>query len=670
MLRRQAPVRDPLSFLAAPGDMARLIRERDWTGHPFGPLEVWPQSLRSALGICLNAAYPTAIYWGPNLRLLYNDAWAPIPGPRHPAALGAPAADVWSDIWHVIEPQFLSVIETGEPLYLQDQPLPMRRYGALEDTYWTYGFSPIRGEDGSIAGIFNSGHETTRQVLSSRQMRFLLDLSEVFRHARDIGEARHKAIAMFGRLIGADRVGFRERVASSGACEMTDLYEGPGVKPMDPAVPASVIGSRIWDRLRSGKLVAIADTELSDEIGVAREFFRSVGARAVLSIPWLSDGSLEATLFVHSAEPRPWSEFEITTAQQVLDRTCGWMERERMADRERIMMREIDHRARNTLAIVQSVVRLTLAEDVGSFRHKISDRISALARTHSLLASSRWSPVDVHELLREELAPYGDVSAGRVDIEGEHMMLPPDEAHSVALVIHELTTNAAKHGAFSAPGGRLRVSWSNTDGALDMTWQELLPDTGGTTTGSTRRGFGSSLLERVVEGQLRGSIERDLTPSGICFRIVIPLGARNALASAITPHPAVTPSTIAAQEPRKSVLIVEDEIIVAMDMEMMLEDLGYSVCGIAGSVDAALSALDAAHPSLAIVDLNLGGQSSRPVAERLAALKVPFVFASGYAELDLPEALTRDAPRVSKPVAINDLSRALGSLGDAPPRRS
>ena len=95
-----------MDFLAGNGEMASLIRETDWSEHPFGPSEDWPQSLRSALAICLNSAFPTAIYWGSDLRLLYNDAWAPIPGPRHPAALGAPAKEVWSDIWPIIEPQF------------------------------------------------------------------------------------------------------------------------------------------------------------------------------------------------------------------------------------------------------------------------------------------------------------------------------------------------------------------------------------------------------------------------------------------------------------------------------------------------------------------------------------------------------------------------------------
>ncbi len=166
-----------MGFLAGAGEMAQLVRARDWSGHPFGTPETWPQSLRSALGICLQSAFPTAIYWGPELRLLYNDAWAPIPGPRHPAALGAPAREVWDDIWSLVGPQFERVMATGEGYFAENQLLPMRRFGAPEETYWSYGFTAILGEDGAPAGVFNIGIETTQTVLTQRQMRILLELN-------------------------------------------------------------------------------------------------------------------------------------------------------------------------------------------------------------------------------------------------------------------------------------------------------------------------------------------------------------------------------------------------------------------------------------------------------------------------------------------------------------
>lgn len=104
---------DDLDFLSGGGEMGARIRAYDWSETPLGPPQQWPQSLRSALSICLHSSFPTAIYWGPDLRILYNDAWAPIPAERHPAALGQPGEKVWNDIWDVVGSQFERVRSTG-----------------------------------------------------------------------------------------------------------------------------------------------------------------------------------------------------------------------------------------------------------------------------------------------------------------------------------------------------------------------------------------------------------------------------------------------------------------------------------------------------------------------------------------------------------------------------
>jgi hypothetical protein len=125
-------------------------------------------TLRTTLSLCLNSRFPTAIYWGPDLCLLYNDSWAPIPAEKHPWALGRSARDVWSDIWDVIEPQFKSVMETGAGFSTFDQMLPMERGGQIHETHWNYGFTPIRDLDGRIVGVFNQGNETTNRILTER----------------------------------------------------------------------------------------------------------------------------------------------------------------------------------------------------------------------------------------------------------------------------------------------------------------------------------------------------------------------------------------------------------------------------------------------------------------------------------------------------------------------
>ncbi len=178
----------PRIFFAGGGEMGELIRLKDWSQTALGPPESWPQSLRSALGICLGSAFPIGIYWGNELTLLYNDAWSPIPGSKHPWALGKPAVEVWPEIWNDIEPLFKKVFLTGEASRSIDALLPMQRHGYTEECYFDFTFTPVRGEDGEVAGIFNAVIETTYRVINERRANILRDLSEKLNYAKSVPE--------------------------------------------------------------------------------------------------------------------------------------------------------------------------------------------------------------------------------------------------------------------------------------------------------------------------------------------------------------------------------------------------------------------------------------------------------------------------------------------------
>jgi len=194
-------------------------------------------------------------------------------------------------------------------------------------------------------------------------------------------------------------------------------------------------------------------------------------------------------------------------------------ERKAAEEREHLLAREVDHRAKNLLAVVQSVVQLTRAEDAETLKLAITGRIQSLARAHSLLASSRWSGVDLAPLAHEELAPYTEKDEQRITIEGPKLRLKPAAAQSLALVLHELATNAAKYGALSRSGGRLDLRWAVQDGQAVLDWREAgcpgltLPD---------RSGFGSKLIRNSVERQLRGSVAYDWSDDGLHVRLAIP----------------------------------------------------------------------------------------------------------------------------------------------------
>ncbi|OWU84676.1 histidine kinase [Oceanicola sp. 22II-s10i] len=530
MLRRQSPNFDKSSFLDGTGEMATRIRQFDWSGHPFGPPKDWPVALRSALGIALNSAFPACIYWGSDLRLLYNDAWSHIPGPRHPACLGQPAEEVWADIWHIIEPQFTQAISTGSGVFFQDQMLPMRRFGVEEETYWTYNFTPIRGDDGSIGGIFNTGSETTRQVLQQKSTGFLLELSDMFRHVTDAPAGRSSALEMLGRHLSADRVGVRElQPGGSGASlPVVEVWATPDMAPLDDAVRDAPIDGTAWTDLLDGHVIRLDGTD-TNRADVEASVLAALGCAAALAVPWVEDGRTQAILFVHSRRERHWSDMEVETVESVLSRLMHLIERARAAERERLMSNEINHRARNLLSVVQAIVRLARAEDPDIMRAKLIDRFSALAKSHFLLSDRKWETVTLEQMLKQELAPYIGGSNSDVTLSGPEVALSPVECTSVGMVLHELATNAAKYGALNGDGGRLTVTWTLSDyRQMRLDWIESSATPIDVGAGSDK-GFGSTLLTLMIERQLEGTLIHDLRPEGLHCVIEVPLKAHDVM---------------------------------------------------------------------------------------------------------------------------------------------
>src|SRR5262245_9908863 len=188
-----ASVEAEVSLLDAifPGnsEMAQRMRELDWSTTPLGPVEKWPQSLRTSVGTCLNCAFPIVLWWGPELTILYNDEYRTALGPeKHPSALGQPGAVVWSEIWDVIEPMLSQVYTLGKPTRSRDLMLHIDR-GYLEEAYFSFSYSPIHDEDGKVAGIFCPVIETTEKVIGERRLRTLRDLAAKCKGAENMEAA-------------------------------------------------------------------------------------------------------------------------------------------------------------------------------------------------------------------------------------------------------------------------------------------------------------------------------------------------------------------------------------------------------------------------------------------------------------------------------------------------
>ncbi len=179
--------------------MGARVRAHDWSQTELGPLERWPQSLLTAVDVCLNSRFPMVVFWGPSLITLYNDAYRPSFGSKHPRVLGAPAATLWPEAWHLLGPMMQQVVESGVPTWSEDQELLMDRNGFSEETYWTFSYSPIRSERGSVDGVFTAVSETTTRVLGERRLRTLRELASEVSHARSVEDTLQVAAAVLSQ---------------------------------------------------------------------------------------------------------------------------------------------------------------------------------------------------------------------------------------------------------------------------------------------------------------------------------------------------------------------------------------------------------------------------------------------------------------------------------------
>lgn len=211
--------------------------------------------------------------------------------------------------------------------------------------------------------------------------------------------------------------------------------------------------------------------------------------------------------------------------------TVDITERKQAEERQNLLAREVDHRAKNALALAQSIVRLTRGDNVKSYIHSVEGRINALARVHTVLSLSSWQGAEIRKLIDEELAPYA--MGEQVVLSGPEIQLLPATAQTVALALHELITNSAKYGALSAQSGRLRVDWEAQAGLLKIGWAE----TGGPRVEKpTTRGFGTRSVIASIESQLGGKAEFDWRAEGLVCDLQVPLSPHRMAADQIALH--------------------------------------------------------------------------------------------------------------------------------------
>jgi two-component sensor histidine kinase len=311
--------------------------------------------------------------------------------------------------------------------------------------------------------------------------------------------------------------------------------------------------------------------------------------------------------------------------------TIDITDRKLAEDRQILLAEEVDHRARNVVAVIQSIMRLTRASTIEEYLSAVDGRIRALSNAHKLLSRSRWEGADLGKLVDEEFAPYRSENVERVSSEGPPILLDPSTAQTLALALHELATNAAKYGALSSAQGRVSVRWHTDQNGIALHWLE---QGGPPVKPPEKKGYGTRVVHAGIEHQLGGAVAFDWAQSGLECRMMVPHSvARKQASGAAADARALTRLNGASLHvaPGDEVLLVEDEPLIAMMLTDMLSELGLQVDGPHGTLKDALTAAKSNKVKAAILDVNLAGEKIYPVASVLNERSIPFVFITGYA---------------------------------------
>ena len=356
--------------------------------------------------------------------------------------------------------------------------------------------------------------------------------------------------------------------------------------------------------------------------------------------------SFEAWQETVEGRSTPWSSGELqvadglrsTLVEIILRLTDGAVqERAKAQAQQELLIAELNHRVRNILNLIRGLISQSSreAETMEDFTEIVGGRIAALASAHDNITKGNWSPSPLSELIETEAQAYLSAQKDRVKLTGPNVLLVPECYTVMALVIHEMITNSAKYGSLSDSSGQLTIGVSrNDDGSLQLEWKE---SGGPPVKPPTRRGFGSTIVERSIPFELNGEAKVNYKLPGLEAEFCIParwvVWKDGEMSDRQGSSSATTKTWRSSADAPKSVLLVEDSMIIALDTEDCLRELGVDEVVVESTVAGALASLEKHQPDLAILDYNLGRESSENVARDLARRGIPYWLATGYGEM-------------------------------------
>ncbi|MFE9747952.1 ATP-binding protein [Saccharothrix saharensis] len=623
-----------------PGDDATSAAHRahDWASTPLGPVESWPVELRAAIRTVMPSRVPMLLWWGPRLVQLFNHAYTPVLGGKYPRAIGQPGAECWAEVWDELEPLARQAMDEGVSTYSENQLLFLHRHGYREETYWTFSYSPVLAEDGSVAGIFVATTDVTARVLGERRLETLRQLGTLsIAEADTAADACRAAVKVLaGSAVDLPRVAAYLRTGEEGPVLVASTGVGADA-------PAAVVGR-------------VSATGRAEMLGRDKTLVLplTAGARG-------THGALVVGLSPFRSFDQPYASFvDLVTAgvATAVDDTVAYeAERARataLAELDAAKTRffqNISHEFRTPLTLLLAPLS-TLLEDHAevlppdqreavSAAHRAALRLRRLVDTLLDVARAeadhlhlRPEPTDVAALTADCAAMFRATAEGFglelvVDVSGGTVWL---DQEMWARIVLNLLSNAVKF----TPEGTVAVTVRTTEDSCVLT----VADTGvgipeaeqgrvferfhqvDGVTGRSREGVGIGLsLVADLAAALGGTVSVRSTPGrGSTFTVTVPKSGAEAAARRMTvddlaasflgetrqwaPPAAAEPEAGSAQ---RRVLLVEDNADMRDYLTRLLSAQHWRVDGV-GDAETALEHARAVRPDLVLSDVMLPGR--------------------------------------------------------------
>ena len=608
-------------------EMGRRFRDTDWSATPLGPVERWPQSLRIAVSICLNSRFPMFVWWGEQLVNIYNDAYIPVLGKRHPQAFGQPARDFWNDIWGVLGPQVDEVMLRGRPTWNERELLVMERNGFTEETYFTWSYSPIHDENGRVGGLFCACTEETLSVVAERErdalMRSAQDTAQTLQTWFDnapgfiallrgpefvfemvnkayyqlVGHRPMQGLPAFEALPDVRNQGFEEilqRVYTRG-----ETFVGRAMRLMLQAEPGGPVTERFVDLVYQP--VVEADGKVRGIFAQGHDVTEQVHA-------------------VHALQEadRRKDEFLATLAHELRNPLAP-------------IRQAVQLVKTNRLAPAQNGWALGVIERQSGHMALLLDDLLDVARISSgrlALRRERVTLGSVIDAAVETVRPLLDERQHRFAITGDGREVTVDaDPLRLAQVLSNLLSNAAKytdeggsielHAALEGGQAVIRVR-DNGIGLSEASREQIFQMFSQVSPVLNRSegglGIGLSLSRGLVEMH-GGTIEANSAGLGQGAEFVVRLPAPQPVPAPAPAAPA--PAGLAAQSTRE-VLIADDNVDVASSLALLLELAGHRV-HTARDGEEALDVAERTRPDVAILDIGMPRLNGYQVASAIRA---------------------------------------------------